>query len=63
MLLLIVTTVRSLSKFYTIKYYNRNTIGQTGLNNFAMLAIKHKKQAKHTLKNIIEIIFKISELN
>jgi hypothetical protein len=63
MLLLIVTTVRSLlSKFYTIKYYNKNTIGQTGLNNFAMLAVKHKKQPKQTLKNK-EIILKKSELN
>jgi len=62
MLLLIVTTVRrSLSKFYTIKYYNWNSRGQTGLNNFVMLAIKHKKQPKQTLKN--QEILKKSELN
>jgi len=51
MLLLIVTIVRSHSKFYTVKYYNRNKIDQTGLNNFDMLAIKQKKQLKQILKN------------
>jgi hypothetical protein len=55
------TVRRSLSKFYTIKYYKRNTIGQTGLNNFAIFTIKYKKQQKQTLKNK-EMIFKKQNL-
>jgi hypothetical protein len=58
---MVATVRRSLSKFYSIKYYKRNIIGPTGLNNFTILTNKHKKQPKQTLKNE-EMIFKNQNL-
>jgi len=42
----------SFSELKVVKYCKRNFISQTRLNNLAVLAFRHKKQQKLSLKNL-----------